>query len=126
MQCRVSGWRVPSSTAQRTLLESAGLALAPDNYFTDPLFATPGPRRGEFFGVRNKDSDSPVARLSLWDTPFGRRSPALFFQAPGAESGIVAGVVIPRKGTYRISVWLSGAQEKTWEPEELSAGVQAS
>jgi hypothetical protein len=116
-----------TSTPQRTMIENAGLALRADNLFTDPLFASPGFSRGEFFGVRNKDGDAPIVRLTLWDAPFGKRSPALFFQAKGKDTGVVGGVVIPQKGIYRISVWVSGAKSdgKTWEPEELPEGVRA-
>jgi hypothetical protein len=115
----------PSPPPARTFVENADLALRADNLFADPQFDAPGYRFNSFFAV------DPVAltltkmtRLAIWDSPFGRRSPALSVNAK-VDTSLGAFFAIPDKGGYRVSLWLSAEDAVSAEPVAVPESVKA-
>ncbi len=88
----------PAPAPARTLVENANLARRPDNLFADPQFDAPGYRFNSFFAVDPAALTlAKMTRLDRWDTPFGRRSPALLVSAK-VDTSLGAFFAIPDKG----------------------------
>ncbi len=122
----------PSATATapvpapaRLQVENVDLARRPDNLFADPQFDAPGYRFNSFFAVDPAALTlTKMTRLALWDSPFGRRSPALLVNAK-VDTSLGAFFAIPDKGGYRVSIWLSGEDAVSSEPAPVPEGVKA-
>lgn len=115
----------PSAPPARILVENANLALRPDNLFADPQFDAPGYRFNSFFALDPAALTlAKMTRLARWDTPFGRRSPALHVSAK-VDTALGAFFAIPDKGAYRISIRLSGADGVDAAPAPVPEGVKA-
>lgn len=115
----------PAPAPARTLVENADLARRPDNLFADPQFDAPGYRFNSFFALDPAALTlAKMTRLDRWDTPFGRRSPALLVSAK-VDTSLGAFFAIPDKGVYRVSIWLSGADGVNADPAPVPEGVKA-
>ena len=99
----------PPGSPARTLSEDVPLGLATDNLFADPQFLVPGFRATGFF-VFSPKSQSPrsTVRYAAWDTPFGRRSPAVTIGAQSEELVLCSVFPASDKGSYKVSIFVSG------------------
>lgn len=99
----------PPGSPARTLSEGVPLGLAPDNLFADPQFLVPGFRATGFF-VFSPKSQSPksTVRYAAWDTPFGRRSPAVTLGAQSEELVLCSVFPASEKSSYQVSIFVSG------------------
>lgn len=100
---------VPPGPPARTLSVDVPLGLSTDNLFADPQFLVPGFRPNAFFVFSPKiQSPKSTVRYAAWDTPFGRRSPAVTIGAQSEELVLCSTFPASKKGTYRVSIWISG------------------